>query len=824
MDHAPTPSRPSSFGELLRAHRLAAGLAQEALAELASVSVEAIGALERGTRQHPYRETITLIADALSLTQSDRVELERAARRTYSPPLRARSVETVRQSNTLPIHLSPFVGRVKEVERVIQMLAEHRLVTLVGPGGIGKTRLALQATTEYTNAEWGKRLNGVWFVDLAPLSDASMVAGAVATSVGLEGCAALEPLIGYLQNERFLLVLDNCEHVIDAVAHLADTILRRCEGTQLIASSREALAIEGERIYRVPPLSISDAIELFVQRAEAVDSRFVLSEELLPTVADVSRRLEGIALAIELAAARVNLFSVSTLAERLKQHFFVLSGGNRTTLPRHKTMRGLLDWSYDLLSEQEQRTFRKLAIFAGGFTLELATRMCVNDLDQDSVAAALFSLVDKSLVQTETGAETTRYRLLEPTRQYALEKLNEEREYDAAVRAHALALLAIAETHDALLKMTADAIWDAEFAPEAENFRTALEWAIGSRGDASVAQRLVGSRTASRCGFASAEVRTWVSAALKTCEATTPREVRARLALTAARSAINFESADVAVKAAQAALNLQEEMDLPAIAAAQYLLGAALFAMACMDQSAAVLSEALATAAACGAQKECFDATHLLAFVRYSAGDLDEARNLATEALRQSRSVGADLQSANAIMTLAEIEFANGSVEEALTLIREAADLFRNHRNPVRLSRALCNLSAYLVALKRYEEAQHYASEALQYARTISVSSDLPWMIQHLAAVALFGNDRDESCTQASLAAKLLGFVNDATARTGRWRNYTEQQEYNAMVSALREMFDEEQLAALMEDGKTWSEDRAVAEALSRKCEFSAPS
>ncbi|MGA8325550.1 MAG: adenylate/guanylate cyclase domain-containing protein, partial [Candidatus Cybelea sp.] len=303
------------------------------------------------------------------------------------PPLR--SLESC--WSNLPRQLTPLIGRDEVLAEIEPLIHKHALVTLVGTGGVGKTRVALQAGADSLDVSG----DGVWLVELASASDAGLVASTIASTLGLReqpDRSVLGTLLHYLKDKRLLLILDNCEHVIDEVARIADAIMRACHDVRLLATSREPLRIDGEYVYRLPSLAfppqsdtlaVADAlgygaIALFVQRAAASDAKFGLTDESAPIVAEICRRLDGIALAIELAAARVKVLTPRHLAQKLDERFRVLTGGSRTALPRQQTMRALIGWSYDLLSPKEQTLFRRLAIFAGGWTLEIAAAVCAD--------------------------------------------------------------------------------------------------------------------------------------------------------------------------------------------------------------------------------------------------------------------------------------------------------------------------------------------------------------------------------------------------------------------------------------------------------------
>jgi transcriptional regulator with XRE-family HTH domain len=375
----------ATFGELLRRHRLAAGLAQDMLAQRARLSVETISALERGVRQKPYLDTIALLADALALSFEDRAELERAAARRSATPLNAAgngfaalpSLESL--PNNLPIARTSFVGREHDVIEIKALLQRHRLLTLVGSGGVGKTRLAIQVGA----AVLDRYPDGVWFVDFGPISDPKLVASVVAQALGMsqqQGRPIDDAIPQWLRPKHLLLIFDNCEHVLETTGALADAILAKARNVAILATSRQRLDVQGEAVHRLQSLDVPlvtpeltanaalgyGAVALFVDRAGAADTRFVFTDDNAPIVAGICRRLDGIALAIELAAARMSVLSISNLAQRLDERFKLLAAANRNALPRQKTLSALFDWSYQLLPPEEQMLFARLGIFAGG--------------------------------------------------------------------------------------------------------------------------------------------------------------------------------------------------------------------------------------------------------------------------------------------------------------------------------------------------------------------------------------------------------------------------------------------------------------------------
>lgn len=781
------------------------------------MSLAAIGKLERGVRQRLYLTTVALLADALSLSADDRLELERAAGRAA---LAASDLQATAPATNLPVHFSSFVGRERDLAKIREMLAAHRLVTLVGAGGVGKTRLAIQAAEDFiAENPTGEQFDGIWFVDLAPIADGAMVVMALASSVGAGACRTIDALVAYLRSQTFLLILDNCEHLLESVAPVVRAIVSDCPRARILATSRQALSLEGERVYRVPPLVERDAIRLFADRAEATDSRFELTDAVAVDVADICRRVDGIALAIELAAARTNAFAPASIAEQIGEHLSLLGGGT-TSVRRHKTMHSLFDWSYDLLDDREREVFRRSSIFAGGFTLDLIRALYAGDDDRGDAPRVLASLVDKSFVQCDI-LEGPRYRLLEPARQYAREKLREAGEYDRAARSHALALVALVDDFDSRLELISDHVWDARIERERDNFRAAFEWSLGTRGDASLGQRLAASRSGTWSGYASGEVREWIRAALETCDDATLPQVRAKLAISAARAAVIFgpswhqdNSPNVRVDACRRALAIQLPDDPRSLATAQYWLGVALRDGGHYEEADAALREARSTARSVGAQAEYTAATTSLAAVRYGAGDLSEAHALITEALKRSEDAGSDRIAADVRATLAEIQLALGFPEEALQSNDKTTRFFRSHSNLIGLPLTLCNTATCLIVLERYREARDHAAEALRRSVSIGSVHCAFRAMQHIAAAAALCGNPSGGDAALRTAACLLGFVDEATSQRSIPRYPAELQEYDKTISALKATLTSEELADLMASGKAWSQEQAVAEAL----------
>jgi predicted ATPase/transcriptional regulator with XRE-family HTH domain len=473
------------FGSLLRRFRLAAGFSQEALAERAGLSADAVAALERGRRSRPRPYTVRLLADALGLEAHDRAALIEAG--APQAPTSAAPVTNA----PLPVPLTTFVGREHELTELRQHLRGARLLTLTGPGGTGKTRLAIELASLHTHENEGPAS----FVALDGVREPELVAQEVAGALTVReepGLTALETLARRLRDAEGLVVLDSCEHVLAAAAAVAQTLLLGCPRLRLLATSRKVLGLPSEVTWRVPSLrlppshpvpdlaalGVVESVRLFVERASLAQPAFRLTADSAGDVVGICRRLDGIPLAIELAAARARVLTPAQVLERLEDASSLLTGGSRAATPRQRTLRATIEWSYELLEPEERIVFDRLSVFSGGFQLEAAEAVAGVD-----VLDALASLVDQSLVIAEPGPSgDMRYRLLEVLRQFGQARLAERGESDGVRLAHAEHYLHLARAADPELR-TGDRTALRRLRLEHANFHAALEWARTQTGD-----------------------------------------------------------------------------------------------------------------------------------------------------------------------------------------------------------------------------------------------------------------------------------------------------------------------------------------------------
>jgi predicted ATPase/class 3 adenylate cyclase len=730
------------------------------------------------------------------------------------PPLK--SLDTM--LDNLPMQVTSFRGRERDLEEVKSLLGTHRLLTLFGAGGVGKTRLAVQAGADLLE----QHPDGVWFADLAPISSGELVSSVVAKVLGVnqpEDRRVDESILAWLKHKRLLLILDNCEHLLDTVAALADAILRSCPSVQILATSRQALGITGEAVIRLPSLALPEttdglsaesamgygAIALFADRARASDTRFALIDDIVPVVTEICRRLDGIPLAIELAAARVKVLSLSGLAQHLDERFKILTAGSRTALPRQKTLTALIDWSYDLLSTPEQTLFQRFSIFAGGFTLDAATAVCAGDgVAEDDVLDLVVSLVDKSLVLAETDTEHERYTLLESTRAYALAKLADSGGRERVAARHAAYFNEIARAQDQVTRHLSMAAWVALAELDLDNYRAVLEWALKEGHDVALGGALAGAlERVWFNGGLSAEGRWWIETALKRLDQAEHPAVVARLRRGLAMLSTGRRSYDSAAQA----LALYERLnDRHGAAQATGSLAWSLIEMGRLEEAASANERALATLSEFADDRGVASALWLQGWISGDRGDLLAARNLYGRALEAFRALRDDAGVAAVLTGLAELEFQQHNSEQALRYASEALELEVRGKNATNIANNHNNIAAYCVALGDFERASQEAREGLSWAQKVQGATQITWGCQHLALVAALRG-------QAPLAARLLGFVDARLEELGCERGLTERWSAEKLVASLHEQLADLEMRKLAAEGGAWSEEHAAAEA-----------
>jgi predicted ATPase/class 3 adenylate cyclase len=597
----------------------------------------------------------------------------------------------------LPVQLTSFIGREREIAEIKQELKSHRLVTLTGPGGTGKTRLSLQVAADLLD----QFHNGIWFIELAPLTDPDLIPQTILSAIGIpeqSGKPPIEVLKEYLHEKKSLIVLDNCEHLLEASANLANTLLNAAPELKVLASSRESLGIKGEASYPVPSLSLPDirhlpvieqlsqyeAVRLFVERALLVAPHFVVDQHNAPFIAQICYRLDGIPLAIELAAARVKLLSVDQISARLDDRFRLLTSSSRTVLPRQQTLRALIDWSYDLLSESERLFLRRVSVFAGGWTLEAAEEVCAgveqHDIQSYDVLDLLGQLVNKSLILVVESSPSgeTRYRMLETIRQYAQDRLSEAGGGELLRQRHLSYFAKLTEQAGPELYRSNQVFWLNKLDQELDNLRKALEWALAT--DVEAGLRILAGPVYRFWVFHSTwrELGHWLTQLLQRSDVSSPLHVRA-LAIQAqcvGNNEGNFNEAHLlGEKSLQMARSLadkqSEAFSLSVLGGFTLLQGNVGEAVPLLEQSLALyreLGDKVGQASA-------------LDWMSINNPDLERATTYARQGLELCRELGDLACVASILTTLARLTYATGDfsspapwLEEVLSIARQLGD------------------------------------------------------------------------------------------------------------------------------------------------------
>ena len=628
------------------------------------------------------------------------------------PPLKSLST----QQNNLPQQMTSFIGREKEIAAIEEMLPKTRLLTLVASGGSGKTRLSLQVAANLLD----QFPDGTWFVELAALTDPGLVPQAVATALGAKeepGKHFTQTIIEHVKQKRLLVVLDNCEHLLDGCAKVADALIRHCPGVKVLASSREALGIGGEQTYKVPPLSLPDrkaaatpkslsqyeSVQLFLDRALLVRPDFQVTNQNAPALASLCCHLDGIPLAIELAAARVRSLSVEEIDGKLDQRLRLLTGGSRTALPRQQTLRALIDWSYDLLHEPEKLLLQRLSIFAGGWTFAAAEAVCAGGVVEDWEVLDLMTLLcDKSLVVAEQLEGHTRYRLLETVRQYSREKLTQSGGEAAVRELHGDFFLALAEEAVTKLDGAEEAAWLQRLEAEHANLLAAIDSSLlesESRGGLRLCGALGEFWT--RRGYLS-EGREWFGRVLGKVgtEEQTPERAKA----------LTFAGELAALQG-----------DYPA--------------------TRAWTEESLAIAQALGDRRGIAYARELLGYVSQLQGDLSSAQALYEESLATMRELGDKPCIASSLNGLGNLAQLRGDLPSARTRYEEALSIGRELRDRRGMSIAISNLGTLAVSQGDYPRARELFGESLSMAREEGNQLLVAQLLGNLGQTALYGDD-----------------------------------------------------------------------------------
>jgi predicted ATPase/DNA-binding XRE family transcriptional regulator len=814
---------PPAFGELLRRYRAAAGLTQEELAERAALSARGIADLERGVRTAPYPRTVRQLADVLGLAADEHALLFAARGRAYDA---RRDTGEGARGHVRPQPPTPLVGREREVQRLSQRLLDERvrLLTLTGTGGTGKTRLALELASEL-HARFDC---GAWFIDLTPIREPALVLPEIARVLGAHHESSRpikEALEQFLRNKQLLLVLDNCEQVV-AFAPDIGTLLERCPGVQVLATSREPLRLRSERLYPVPPLGLppadatvplhavtaAPAVALFVQRAQNLQPDFRLSDATVRAVAELCRHLDGLPLAIELAAAHVTVLPPAALLARMERRLDLLRATTQDVPARHQTLRAAIDWSYELLSDSERAVFRRMAIFAGGCSLEAAEVVCqpggtpgIGVLDQ------LESLVRKGLVKCEDAEGQPRFGMLETIREYASEALEQSGEQAAVTDAHAAYYLELAEVTEPLLHGEEQLLWFRRLDHERANFRAAFRWFADSADEllTESALRLAGALWWYwHVRGAHAEARELVGALLELPTAQRPSLGRARALATYGVMTWGLGDAAGGLALHDESLILTRQYG-DAHAVAEVLMHAAVAAsfMGDLPRATAACSEALELARNAAADHIASSALSILGRVAMLQGDVTTAHGRLSEALAISRRGGDAFGMALALNGLGAIARQRGDVAEAGPLYEEALTLFRALGERPNVAAVLASLGEVALAEHDHATAGARFRESLVVYHEMGSVRGIGVGLAGLASLAA-AEDQHVRALRLTGAAAALGEA------TGVAFEVFGNREAEASLAGARRELGKGAAAAAWTAGLTMSPDEAVRYAL----------
>jgi len=743
--------------------------------------------------------------------------------------------------HNLPSPLSVFIGRESEISEVKKLLSTHRLVTLSGPGGCGKTRLALKVSHELLE----EFSDGIWFVELASIFDPALVPQTIGSTFNireLSGQSLIDALVNFLSGREILLVIDNCEHLITVCAQFAETILQKCPDLKILATSREVLGITGEVAWRVPPLSLpgqqpwinpasaqdalhlyqdSESVQLFVVRAMATSPEFQLTAENGAWVAEICRHLDGMPLAIELAAARVRSLSVQQIEKRLDDRFHLLTGGSRTAPPRQQTLMSTLDWSYALLSATEQKVLQRFSVFVSGATLEAAEWVCAGkEIKSVDVLDTLSHLVDKSLVMADKlgrgeghypPVESLRYRLLETIRQYALEKLSESGEVDESRNRHLNYFIQWAETAELHLSGMEQVEWFELFEAEHDNVRAALDWcnADADRADSGLRLAVACARFWRLRGYLS-EGRIHISAALSRTNTSERTEMRAQALFWSASLAYLQSDYPATRLLAEESLMHWRELDSTnkiALADTLDLLGELATEEGDYTTAPRLFEEALDIFKELEDPRGVGDMLMQLGWAYMRMGRYDEVAPRMEEALGLFQEIGHVSLLGFTLAGLGELAIRQGQYERATQLLEESLAIRKQHGHKWGIGATLGALGWVALLQHDIHQMKKWLGKSLALRMEIGDKGGIAWCLEKLAEAKIVQ-------AQFQDAAKIFGYAEALRTPIGSVIDPADQADYNRIIAGLRMALGEEAFTAAWEKGATMHLEEVIEFAL----------
>lgn len=729
-------------------------------------------------------------------------------------------------SHNLPAQLTSFIGREKEIDEIKKLVMANRIVTLTGSGGAGKTRLGLQVGMECLD----QFSNGAWLAELAPVTDPAIIPQTLLSIFNLREDShrtVLEVITEHLRTKSILLILDNCEHLIDACAKISEELIRGCPKLKILASSREALGIAGEVPYHVPSLDIPDpsniqavdelekvdSVRLFIERAKTAKPDFALTPDNAPFAAQICFRLGGIPLAIELAASRVKVLTPEQIAARLDDRFRLLTGGSRTALPRQQTLHAMIDWSYSLLSEKEKTLFRRLAVFVGGWTLEAAESVCGEHGSRVDVLDLLTRLVDKSLVFIEESTGGMRYHRLETIRQYSREKFFETDEVESVRDRHLGFFVEFVESADENLKGRDQYAWQKRMSAEQDNLRAALEWGLNRNPD--LVLRIVGAANLFwTAGGYSAEGFRWTLKALEETQ-TIPvpegvalehrRVARARALRGLTRLYLSLGDNANARRVAEEAVALyRQSQDRRGLAFALVVLAYPLEFLGERERAEEILQESYSIARAeADIYSQCRSLNLLARVITNLHHDLDLSQRYVEESLRLARESGLRSQEAQACEILASIAMRRNDYPEARTRFEESAVIYEEIGARFNVLLEKSNLAHLERRQGNFASALEYYRETIIAFRDIAQIGAVSHQLECFGFIALEKGQDDR-------ALQLFSAANVLREKRGTPMTPDEQLYFEEQLTGLREKMNEKQFDAAWSKGHMMTMEQAI--------------
>jgi predicted ATPase/transcriptional regulator with XRE-family HTH domain len=755
-----------SFGTWLRQQRRALDLTQRAFADQIGCAEITVRRME-ADEYKPSNELALVLFEKLGIPEAERTQWVRFARGLAGYPNNQITSSPPREQKTnLPIPLTSFIGREKEIETLKHLIASHgggRLLTLTGAGGSGKTRLALEVAAKLRDVF----PDGMWFIDFAPLADPALVPQSLLTKLGFSkqvGRSTLAIISDFLQPKRALLIFDNCEHLIESCAQLAGTLLRSCPSLHILATSREALSVAGERLYLVPTLATPDpaevdldtlpqyeAVRLFVERAQTALPGFRLTAENTLAIAQVCHQLDGIPLALELAAARVKALRVEQIAARLEDRFRLLISGARTALPRHQTLHALIDWSYNLLREDERLVLRRLSVFAGGCTLEAAEAVCVGEgVEADNVLDLMTQLVNKSLLISEREqGQVARYRMLETIHQYARRRLIEAGQGERIRSRHFEFFLQHAEQIEPHVRGPQLPAYLNQLEAEHDNMRAALEWSLAQAEYGEASLRLAGALFSfwDQRGYRG-EGRTWLARALADPTAPSAGVARAKALYGAgclAHAEGDFRSASTLLEKSVDLWRAIGPTGLIGLAHTLSVLGQVLRGLGDPATARALGNEAVAIFRE---ERERWGLAWALSYLGMTLRDLEDfslAHSFVEESFTLWQDLGNQSGLAFAIRIRGNIALRQGDYELAQRAFADTLAINRKLSDRVALARALIELGQVTLCLDDRFQAKTYVQEGFDLLREADSKSWQVHCLYYFGLMAGFEGDNQQA-------------------------------------------------------------------------------